>query len=220
MPVSRWESYDPSAGSVGLVTSEEAPVRGRAAASLAFMAIVVALAAPAGAAAPRAAVPSCTITGTEGPDYLRGTTGPDVICALGGDDIVLGWEGADSISGGDGADYLRGGEGADEIRGDAGDDTIDAGKGSDRAYGGGGNDRIFAGEYGINDYLFGQGGDDLLIGRNVKQFGNAGDDVLNFCGFSASDPAFANGGPGTDTVLGLSAGYAWVQAVETFADCP
>ena len=87
---------------------------------------------------------ACTITGTEGPDYLFGTEGRDVICGLGGDDIILGNGGNDILIGGDGNDTISGGTGNDLIEGGPGNDKLEGAAGNDTILGGPGNDKIWA----------------------------------------------------------------------------
>ncbi|MCY4085479.1 MAG: hypothetical protein OXG37_00975 [Actinomycetia bacterium] len=85
----------------------------------------VGLAWPASAAA----VPACTIVGTDGDDRLVGTDGDDVICELGGDDTLYGDPGNDVLYGGAGADALSGNAGTDTLFGGPGADSLSGGKG-------------------------------------------------------------------------------------------
>jgi dipeptidyl aminopeptidase/acylaminoacyl peptidase len=96
--------------------------------------------------------PSCSVTGTSGPDVLRGTPGRDFICGgagddvisgLGGDDVLLGGAGDDTISGGAGNDVIAGEVGADLLRGGSGDDTVNGRDGGtpERLTAGHGDDR-------------------------------------------------------------------------------
>ena len=103
------------------------------------------------------------------------------------------------ITFGSGDDVVIGGAGNDILQGDSynfpgGDDTIDGGGGDDDIYGGGGadilrggdgNDRLNGGEVspGYDDYaadqLFGDAGDDLIIGRPLDIIdGGSGYDTL------------------------------------------
>ncbi len=88
-------------------------------------------------------VPTCTITGSPGPDSLPGTAGNDVICSLDGNDqvdagagsdLVFGDRGRDDIAGQDGDDVLLGGGAADRLSGDAGYDFLDGGFGIDTCF--------------------------------------------------------------------------------------
>jgi Ca2+-binding RTX toxin-like protein len=85
----------------------------------------------------------CTISGTEGSDFLRGTRGKDVICAKGGADVVDGRGGDDVLRAGPGGDAIEGGSGADELYGQKGSDSLrteDWVRGNDAMDGGGGTD--------------------------------------------------------------------------------
>lgn len=86
--------------------------------------------------------PTCTVTGTEGGDFLVGTDRADRICAGGGNDTVDARGGDDVVYGGDGKDFIIGRAGADQLNGGAGNDDIDAldGSGTDVVDGGPGYD--------------------------------------------------------------------------------
>ena len=75
---------------------------------------------------PVAAGPTCTKTGTAGPNTLVGTPGRDVLCGGGGNDILRGGRGRDVLIGGSGADVLNGGPGADHLYGGPGWDRCSA----------------------------------------------------------------------------------------------
>jgi hypothetical protein len=92
-----------------------------------------------------AALPACTIIGTQGDDTLVGTAGDDVICALGGDDVIHGRGGDDVLYGSFGDDVLDGGPGDDQLNGHSGDDRVFGGPGADRLHGGGGADLLSGG---------------------------------------------------------------------------
>ena len=85
---------------------------------------------------------SCTITGTEGADYLTGTNGNDIICGLGGDDVIVASGGNDLVIGGAGVDDIDGGLGNDRLFGGFGDDILKGGPGDDYLWGGAGYDRL------------------------------------------------------------------------------
>jgi TolB protein len=124
-----------------------------------------------------------TITGTDGPDWIRGTAGADIIDAKGGDDTINGLGGNDIICGGSGSDSISGGSGSDLIFGGHGNDVIIGGLGNDELYGGAGKDS-----------LSGNGGYD-------KMFGNSGNDTLNGKdGLENND--YLDGGSGTDSCEG------------------
>lgn len=90
-------------------------------------------------------LPTCTITGTDGPDDLVGTDGDDVICALGGRDTVRAGSGNDLVIGGPADDTLEGQEGNDLLYGEGGADTLDGGPGFDGLDGGPGPDTCIRG---------------------------------------------------------------------------
>lgn len=117
------------------------------------------------------AMPTCTITGTEGNDVLQGTPGDDIICGLGGNDSLIGSGGNDILIGGAGNDQLNGGGGVDTLRGQEGDDYMDGGIG--------------------NDTIVGFTGGDTLIGYDGADTLNAQD------GVNGNDSV--DGGGGTDT---------------------
>ena len=87
---------------------------------------------------------------------------------------------------------------ADNLVGTSGIDLIYAGSEADVVYGNGGSDLIYGdgiysnGTYGANDTLYGQGGDDTLIGTYY------GGDVLS--GGTGNDALYGNGG--NDTLAG------------------
>ncbi len=93
---------------------------------LAFVAVPVGAASPAGAGPPG---PDClgrhaTVVGTPGNDILRGTSHGDVMVGLGGKDTILGGGGNDLICGGAGRDRIHGGDGADQVSGGSGNDRL------------------------------------------------------------------------------------------------
>ena len=91
-----------------------------------------------------AALPACTITGTEGPDLLVDTPGNDVLCGLGGNDTIGAGPGNDVLLGGPGNDLLEGAAGNDMMYGGAGNDRINAWDGRrDVVHGGTGVDRAY-----------------------------------------------------------------------------
>lgn len=104
---------------------------------------------------------ACTVTGTNGNDYLRGTNVQDVICGLGGNDRISGLSGDDVIRGGPGSDLISGGAGNDRIEGAQGNDNLSGEQGDDRLSGGPDNDRLVGGLG--RDRLDGSGGKNQLI---------------------------------------------------------
>jgi Ca2+-binding RTX toxin-like protein len=80
-------------------------------------------------------IPTCTIDGTPGPDFLNGTSGNDVICGRGGNDVIAGSGGNDTLLGGPGDDQIRGEDGSDYLVGNSGVDTLQGGPGFDNVNG-------------------------------------------------------------------------------------
>ncbi len=128
------------------------------------------------------ALPTPTLVGDNGNNYLTGGNSEDLISGMGGDDILNGQAGNDTLFGDEGNDHLYGGDGGDVLYG---------GSGSDQLYGGAGNDQL----YGYNSPLMGEDtgkisadvnllwggdGDDQLYGGsgNDRLYGGSGNDVL------------------------------------------
>jgi len=176
-----------------------------------------------------------TLAGGDGDDWVLGKKGLDILRGGAGSDKIDGGEDDDNIDGGPGADIIDGGAGNDTIAGGDGDDTIDGGDGNDLIDGGAGNDDIDGGDgdtiahggpgndilTGSDDgthHLFGDAGDDRLIGAEIGDtlnggagkdvlFGGDGDDALDggadddrLDGGGGND--FLRGGAGNDTLLG------------------
>lgn len=120
----------------------------------------------------------CTITGTEGQDFITGTTGADVICGLGGNDIIRSLGGPDIIFAGSGDDFVSSGGGNDIVFGEDGKDVLFGGGGDDLLVGGAIADRLFGGLG--DDIVFGGSGADRLYGAegNDALFGESGEDRL------------------------------------------
>ena len=163
-----------------------------------------------------------TINGTTGDDNLVGTSDNDTINGLGGNDTLIGNSGDDSLDGGDGADSLLGGEGNDTLISGF-EDTVDGGGGFDtqimpggiagagieriilRGYprvgaDGHGNelDNIIIDEGPGNAFLYGNAGNDTLIG-------GAGFNVFVFTG----NPSGVSSAYGHDSVDG-GGGVDWL----------
>jgi len=164
-----------------------------------------------------------TINGTAGNDSLVGGPGNDTINGLAGNDTLLGLDGNDSIDTGPGTDSVSGGAGDDTIVVDYdSSDTIDGGAGFDTeimqsGIAGAGIERLILRGYSAvagadghgneldntiidegpgNSFLYGNGGNDSLIG-------GAGFNVFVFQGDpSGSSDAYGHdsvdGGGGTD----------------------
>ena len=111
-----------------------------------------------------------------------------------------------------GDDYLifSGGDSTQEFNGNGGNDTFFLGEGSQRANLGDGNDIVFAGggddlirdNGGVNNYLFGEEGDDLIVasaGGGVLS-GGAGFDIIEINGAQGYTVQFGlDAASGTDT---------------------
>lgn len=147
-----------------------------------------------------------------------------------------GGGGADSILGGAGDDWLAGGSGNDTLYGNAGWDEFDGGRDNDLMYGGAdadyfhiytvsGVDTIFGGETGADEdrlffhdgvgvsvvYSGAESGSYSIAGGSSGQFYEiegvtfgSGDDTLD--GSAATAPIIADGGAGSDSLVGGSAG--------------
>ena len=128
------------------------------------------------------------INGTAGNDTLTGTPGNDTINGLAGHDSIDGLGGDDSLVGGDGDDTVHGADG---------DDTLD----------GTGNG---------NDWLYGDAGNDHLIGGWVV-FGGAGNDTMTGDAASNSffETSFGGAGPGNDVIDG-GGGFDWLRYDSAF----
>ena len=92
-------------------------------------------------------LPSCTIKGTMGDDFLKGTSANDLICAKGGDDIVIDYKG-----------------GNDTLLGDGGKDVLLDVKGKGVLKGGDGADVLSALDDAPLDTMNGQAGNDFCVG--------------------------------------------------------
>jgi Ca2+-binding RTX toxin-like protein len=115
-----------------------------------------------------------TIFGTDGPDsYLTGfvgTSGPDVMFAFAGDDYVSGGASSDNLCGGKGDDLIKGG---DERRG---------------------------GETSYGDWIFGQGGSDIIRaggGHDIVRGGGGTETITAGIGMD-----YVDGGGGPDVIKG------------------
>ncbi|MCC7081093.1 MAG: right-handed parallel beta-helix repeat-containing protein [Burkholderiales bacterium] len=137
-----------------------------------------------------------TIHGSAGHDLVYGESGIDALYGNAGDDVLYGGSEADTIHGGDGSDFIYGETGIDALYGDAGDDYLDGGTGADGLYGGSGDDTLMAGS-GLGKQLYGEAGDDLIIGTAE---GYDDDDLLDSTYFGD----IIHGGDGDDRLYGLA----------------
>lgn len=111
-------------------------------------------------------VENLVLLGDGNDNVLEGNAGDDALFGFGGNDTLNGGNGSDVLDGGAGNDILVGGAGNDHLIGGAGNDTIRPGLGGNLMEGGIGDDTYFY-ENGISDFIFDQGGFDVL------QMGNA-----------------------------------------------
>ena len=137
-------------------------------------------------------------------DYLFGGAGNDMILGQVGNDILDGGEGNDVLFGDEdhGQPALVYADGTSA----KGDDELYGGSGSDHLYGGG-NDILYAdanyhdadrrsASDQATDYLYGDGGDDILYAGtgNDELYGGEGDDRL----YGGGDRTYMDGGAGND----------------------
>lgn len=176
-------------------------------------AAVLALPAPAQAAAPTCFGQKPNVVGTEGPDTIRlrdgivdivyggrgndsilgpGESGPgadvgDLMCGGPGDDRIFGSVGDDKINGGDGNDDVEGWVGADLVQGNAGDDSVT-------------DESIESNFRSDKDTLRGGVGNDHLAGGlgADRMYGQAGNDRL--FDLECDGPTLLAGGAGNDVL--------------------
>ncbi|MBT8155733.1 hypothetical protein KMP13_18060 [Epibacterium ulvae] len=153
-----------------------------------------------------------TFLGTPRDDVLTGSFGLDLIEGGDGNDTIYGREHRDTLIGGAGDDKIVTGAGPDLAYGGAGNDLIIddyTDGGVENLYGGSGNDTIKAitgGAIGFNSnpttwWMFGEAGDDVLIGGfggTSHLYGGNGDDTLVMSSYGGGD---ARGGSGRDVLL-------------------
>lgn len=169
-----------------------------------LVAAVVAALLPAVAAqaAPKCFGRAATIVGTSGSEKLVGTPGPDVIVGRYGNDEIHGRGGRDRICGGQGEDRLYGGGGDDKIHAGRGDES---GRGA-WLFGGGGNDLLLGGQFGDGERLYGGPGNDTLNAFDCYEiytdelYGGDGNDILT----QGAGEAWLAPGLGDDRVEGGS----------------
>ncbi|MCA9241632.1 MAG: hypothetical protein KDA37_15585, partial [Planctomycetales bacterium] len=127
-----------------------------------------------------------SLSGGDGDDQLSGGPHNDLLLGGAGADVLHGDANDDVLRGGAGIDLLYGGDGADRLYGDAGDGANQVGQ---ELHGGAGNDILYA--YApsvgasfeasfVGDMLYGDDGDDLLLGnlRQERLEGGEGKDQL------------------------------------------
>ncbi|MEQ1828011.1 MAG: right-handed parallel beta-helix repeat-containing protein, partial [Pirellula sp.] len=136
-----------------------------------------------------------TVRGGAGEDYIDGDAGNDQLFGGANADRIFGREGDDTIHGDEGDDQLYGGNGVDTIHGDTDDDQLFGEGSEDLLHGGLGNDLLVAGA-GIVNQLFGDEGDDRLIGSDE---GTDDANLLDATYFGD----ILSGGDGDDEIRGL-----------------
>ena len=152
-----------------------------------------------------------TIFGGQGDDQINAAEGDNVIDGGDGSDHIESGAGADIITGGLGRDVILAGTGADQVDGGEGDDSIFVSTEFVSVNGGMGYDDLrLSGTSGRTLNLVTIGvesvtcgdGDDTIDGSGLTQgtnlYGNLGDDVL--MGSAVSD--YISGGDGNNTVVG------------------
>jgi Ca2+-binding RTX toxin-like protein len=177
---------------------------------IAILALLIAAAAPAGAA------PSCeegpqivdnTYYGTPCPDTIRAPRDVTTIRGEGGDDTLFGQRGNDFLFGGEGNDRLYGGIGDDQLRGGPGDDRLSGGFGADSALDGEGGNDFVRGDATIDSIQNTGGGNDTLsyaTGATPGFFDRSGDPYF-FPDFSAYE-GFPQSREGRGAYIDLTAG--------------
>jgi serralysin len=157
------------------------------------------------------------LVGNEGDDILDGGNGADTFNTGAGNDLILAGPGDDTVGGMAGSDVVFGGDGndlvawndpiGDRVFGDDGNDVLRGGDiAADTISGGAGDDLIRAVanqqlETHAPDILFGNEGNDSILGGNAADTidGGEGDDIL--AGFGGADRfIFRADQPGNDTI--------------------
>lgn len=113
----------------------------------------------------------------------NGNGGNNTYNGTNGNDVIRGYGGNDTLKGADGNDFIDGGTGNDNLIGGRGDDTVYGGGGTDVVNGWGGNDYLrVLGATGLTG-IYGQQGDDTLVGSvpgggQIHMGGGTGNDTL------------------------------------------
>jgi Ca2+-binding RTX toxin-like protein len=166
------------------------------------------------------------ITGGAGIENIRAGGGDDTVDAAGNNDLACGEKGVDTLQGGSGADQVWGGSGDDTVYGDSGNDSLYGNAGKDTIYGGDNTDTIegnadadwisggtandviiggtqATGRDDVGDQLYGESGDDTIIGDNGANVAGAWI-PLDLVGTPASAGGgdLIYGGPGADLGFG------------------
>ena len=161
------------------------------------------------------AIPSLTISGNSGNDYLYGLNRADKITGGSGNDMISGEWGylengtyynipgpseGDQLDGGIGTDLILGSRAGDTILGGEGNDFLSALDGDDVVRGDAGNDAVTGGSH--NDILSGGAGDDILFGDGYLVFSGA--TVADLPAFGVQYTFAANGYPSGYTTTRFS----------------
>jgi Ca2+-binding RTX toxin-like protein len=124
-------------------------------------------------------------------------------------DQILGRAGNDTLDGGLGHDLIYGNWGSDIILSGLGRNASDQEQGEDTVYGGQGSDQIGNNAMTGNKTLYGNVGDDTIVGGtgNDTLFGNWGNDIIsggagNNLLFGGRGNDMLSGGSGADTIHG------------------
>jgi Ca2+-binding RTX toxin-like protein len=158
------------------------------------------------------------IEGGDGDDYIQGGAGADDLQGGLGNDFVRGQGAADIVGGGLGDDVVQGGAGVNQIREEVNVDLTVSGGATSVQFTGLGTD-TYSGEFfrviiiggnsdnsidasglEIQTFIQGNGGDDQILGGNVRDIINAGpgNDFIR-SGFGND---ILRGGPGSDLIIG------------------
>lgn len=157
-----------------------------------------------------------TLAGDDDDDTLDGGEGNDILNGGVDNDVLVGGDGDDDLFGGDGNDLVEGGDGWDTVNGGSGNDEliVDDDFNMDIAYGGDGDDKI-TGKF--SDALYGDDGNDILIGDTCQLFGGFGNDQLFGNGGSLKggegDDQLTAGANGGDLIGGAGNDILMEQAV-------
>jgi Ca2+-binding RTX toxin-like protein len=113
--------------------------------------------------------------------------------------------GGGSIAGNALDNVIKGAQRDETFWGNGGKDTIDGGAGKDVIHGGDAGDTLDGGNDTVTDYLYGDAGNDRLIGHGSdKLYGGTGDDTYVV---TSTDQIIEQVGQGSDTVETALAGY-------------
>ncbi|HET9640380.1 MAG TPA: M10 family metallopeptidase C-terminal domain-containing protein [Allosphingosinicella sp.] len=153
-----------------------------------------------------------TLTGTSNADYIDANNRPgnltvadtDTLNGGGGNDMLFGRYGNDILNGGTGEDMLDGGDGNDSLSGGADNDMLVGGAGNDIVNGGAGDDSLDGGS-GIDTAVVGSGAIFTPTGTGWTVTSSDGTDTL-------TDIEIVDSGPGPNTLLVGSGGFATIQA--------